>query len=185
MSHRDQTADPPEEQPLRVPDPGEGVTAPAPGREIAPGELAAVREEISELETDAPRVGIVMGSKSDMDVMLAAARELEARGIGHELRVMSAHRDPDTVAEYARNAHMRGLRAIIAGAGLAAALPGVVAAHTDLPVIGVPLTAANSAAGGLDALLAIAQMPPGVPVACVGLNAARNAGALAARILAA
>ena len=96
---------------------------------------------------------------------------------------MSAHRDPDTVVEYAKNARMRGLRVIIAGAGLAAALPGVVAAHTELPVIGVPLTSSSSVAGGLDALLAIAQMPPGVPVACVGVNNARNAAVLAARII--
>ena len=96
---------------------------------------------------------------------------------------MSAHRDPDVVADYARNAKLRGLRVIIAGAGLSAALPGVVAAHTSLPVIGVPLTSAKSVAGGLDALLSIAQMPPGVPVACVGVDAARNAAVLAARIL--
>ena len=96
---------------------------------------------------------------------------------------MSAHRDPDTVADYAKNARMRGLRVIIAGAGLAAALPGVVAAHTDLPVIGVPLTSKTSVAGGLDALLAIAQMPPGVPVATVGVDNPKNAAVLAARIL--
>ena len=96
---------------------------------------------------------------------------------------MSAHRDPDVVTDYAQNAHMRGLRVIIAGAGLSAALPGVCAAHTDLPVIGVPLTSRNSVGGGLDAVLAIAQMPPGVPVACVGVNAARNAAILAARII--
>ncbi|MGI8920854.1 MAG: 5-(carboxyamino)imidazole ribonucleotide mutase [Solirubrobacteraceae bacterium] len=150
-----------------------------------PAPLTEVAEEIEQLETDAPRVGIVMGSKSDMDTMMAAARELEQRGIHHEVRVMSAHRDPDVVAAYARNAQLRGLRVIIAGAGLSAALPGVVAAHSELPVIGVPLTSSNSAAGGLDALLAITQMPPGVPVGCVGLNAARNAGVLAARILAA
>src|SRR5688500_11235991 len=124
-----------------------------------------------------------MGSKSDMPLMEKAAQELEERGIRHEIRVMSAHRDPDTVAEYAKNARMRGLRVIIAGAGLSAALPGVVAAHSDLPVIGVPLTSAKSVAGGLDALLSIAQMPPGVPVACVGIDAARNAAVLAARIL--
>src|SRR5690606_12898663 len=100
-------------------------------------------------------------------------------------RVMSAHREPDTDAEYAKNAHMRGIRVIIAGAGLSAALPGVVAAHTDLPVIGVPLTSSLSAMGGVDAILSIAQMPPGVPVACVGLNNAKNAAVLAARILAA
>ena len=140
-------------------------------------------EEVAEIEVDAPRVGIVMGSKSDMPAMEAAAKELEERDIGHEVRVMSAHRDPDLVADYARNAKLRGLRVIIAGAGLSAALPGVVAAHTPLPVIGVPLTSARSVAGGLDALLSIAQMPPGVPVACVGVDAARNAAVLAARIL--
>jgi 5-(carboxyamino)imidazole ribonucleotide mutase len=139
--------------------------------------------EFDELEVDAPRVGIVMGSKSDMAAMEKASRELDERDISHETRVMSAHRDPDVVADYAKNARMRGLRVIIAGAGLAAALPGVVAAHTDLPVIGVPLTSSSSVAGGLDALLAIAQMPPGVPVGCVGVDSARNAAVLAARIL--
>ena len=143
-----------------------------------------VEEEFAALDVDTPQVGIVMGSKSDMPVMEKAARELDERGILNEIRVMSAHRDPDTVAEYAKNARMRGVRVIIAGAGLAAALPGVVAAHTDLPVIGVPLTSSTSVAGGLDALLAIAQMPPGVPVACVGVDNARNAAVLAARILA-
>ena len=143
----------------------------------------AVASEFAGMEVDAPRVGIVMGSKSDMPAMEAAAKELESRGIGHEVRVMSAHRDPDTVADYAKNAKMRGLRVIIAGAGLSAALPGVVAAHSPLPVIGVPRTSTKSVAGGLDALLSIAQMPPGVPVACVGVNNARNAAVLAARIL--
>ena len=142
-----------------------------------------VEEEFAELDVDTPLVGIVMGSKSDMDTMQKAAKELEDRGIRNEIRVMSAHRDPDVVADYAKNARMRGLRVIIAGAGLAAALPGVVAAHTDLPVIGVPLTSSMSIAGGLDALLSIAQMPPGVPVACVGVDNARNAAVLAARIL--
>jgi 5-(carboxyamino)imidazole ribonucleotide mutase len=135
------------------------------------------------LETDAPVVAILMGSKSDMPAMERAETELNERGIRSEVRVMSAHREPDKVAEYARNARMRGLRVIIAGAGLSAALPGVVAAHTDLPVIGVPLTSRTSVAGGLDALLAIAQMPPGVPVGCVGVDNARNAAVLAARIL--
>jgi 5-(carboxyamino)imidazole ribonucleotide mutase len=144
-----------------------------------------VQAELSELDVDAPRVGIIMGSKSDMATMEKAAAELTERGIRSEVRVMSAHRDPDTVADYCRNAHMRGIKVIIAGAGLAAALPGVAAAHTDLPVIGVPLTSKTSVAGGLDALLAIAQMPPGVPVACVGIDNARNAAVLAARILAA
>lgn len=136
-----------------------------------------------ELDVDAPLVGIVMGSKSDLPAMKAAEMELTERGIRSEVRVMSAHREPDKVADYARNARMRGLRVIIAGAGLSAALPGVVAAHCELPVIGVPLTSRTSVAGGLDALLAIAQMPPGVPVACVGVDAARNAAVLAARIL--
>jgi 5-(carboxyamino)imidazole ribonucleotide mutase len=142
-----------------------------------------VEEQFEELDVDTPRVGIIMGSKSDMATMEKAADELSERGIRSEIRVMSAHRDPDTVADYCRNAHMRGIRVIIAGAGLAAALPGVAAAHTDLPVIGVPLTSTTSVAGGLDALLAIAQMPPGVPVACVGVDNARNAAVLAARIL--
>jgi len=142
-----------------------------------------VDAELAGLEVDAPLVGIVMGSKSDMPVMEKAAKELTDRGIRNEIRVMSAHRDPDMVAEYAKNARMRGLKVIIAGAGLAAALPGVVAAHTDLPVIGVPLTSSMTVAGGLDALLSIAQMPPGVPVATVGVDNPKNAAALAARIL--
>jgi 5-(carboxyamino)imidazole ribonucleotide mutase len=145
-----------------------------------------VEHEFDDLDVDdAPTVGIVMGSKTDMPVMEKAADELEERGIRHEMRVMSAHRDPETVAEYARNARMRGLRVIIAGAGLSAALPGVVAAHTDLPVIGVPLSSRTSVAGGLDALLAVTQMPPGVPVASVGVDNAKNAAVLAARILSA
>ena len=140
--------------------------------------------EMEEMVADAPRVGIIMGSKSDMDVMQKVGDVLHDNGVLYEIRVMSAHRDPELVADYCKNARMRGLRVIIAGAGLAAALPGVVAAHTDLPVIGVPLTSSTSVAGGLDALLAIAQMPPGVPVACVGVDNARNAAVLAARILA-
>ncbi|HEY1595224.1 MAG TPA: 5-(carboxyamino)imidazole ribonucleotide mutase, partial [Thermoleophilaceae bacterium] len=144
---------------------------------------AQVEEIFDELEVDAPVVGIVMGSKSDMPVMEKAGKELEERDIRFEIRVMSAHRDPEVVSDYAQNARMRGLKVIIAGAGLAAALPGVVAAHTDLPVIGVPLTSSTSIAGGLDALLAISQMPPGVPVACMGINGARNAAILAAKIV--
>jgi phosphoribosylaminoimidazole carboxylase PurE protein len=152
-------------------------------RAPTPATQTDVEHEFDDLAVDAPRVGIVMGSKSDMPVMEKAGKELEERGIRYETRVMSAHRDPDVVTEYAKNARMRGLRVVIAGAGLAAALPGVVAAHTDLPVIGVPLTSKTSVAGGLDALLAIAQMPPGVPVGCVGVDNARNAAVLAAKIL--
>jgi phosphoribosylaminoimidazole carboxylase PurE protein len=144
-----------------------------------------IEEEFEELDVDTPLVGIIMGSKSDMEQMQKAAAELDERGIRNEVRVMSAHRDPDVVADYCKNAKMRGLKVIIAGAGLAAALPGAAAAHTELPVIGVPLTSANSVAGGLDAMLAIAQMPPGVPVACVAVNGARNAAILAAKIIAA
>ena len=149
----------------------------------APMEEAEVQAQLDDIDVDTPRVGIVMGSKSDMEAMEKAARELEERGILHEVRVMSAHREPDVVAEYSKNAHMRGLRVIIAGAGISAALPGAIAAHTDLPVIGVPLSGRLSAAGGLDAILSIVQMPPGVPVACVGLDNARNAAILAAQIL--
>lgn len=140
-------------------------------------------EDLGELEEDAPRVGIIMGSKSDLATMEKAGEPLDEAGIRYEVRVMSAHREPEVVADYCANAHMRGLRVIIAGAGLSAALPGVAAAHTDLPVIGVPLTSGLSAAGGLDAILSIVQMPPGVPVAAVGLDNPKNAGHLAARIL--
>ncbi len=145
-------------------------------------EAPAVLPLIEEFERG-PLVGILIGSESDREAMEPALAELEERGISHELRVLSAHRDPRGVAEYASTAALRGLRVIIAGAGLAAALPGVVAAHTDLPVIGVPLASKTSIAGGLDALLAIAQMPPGVPVGCVGVDGARNAAVLAAKIL--
>jgi 5-(carboxyamino)imidazole ribonucleotide mutase len=130
-----------------------------------------------------PLVGIVVGSESDRERMQDALDELDARGIAHEFEVRSAHRQPDAVAEYGRTARERGLRVLIAGAGLAAALPGVLAAHTDLPVIGVPLRSSKSVLDGLDALLSIVQMPPGVPVACVGVDSARNAAVLAARIL--
>jgi 5-(carboxyamino)imidazole ribonucleotide mutase len=130
-----------------------------------------------------PLVGIVVGSESDRERMQPALDELERRGIPHEFEVRSAHRQPDAVADYGRTARERGVRVLIAGAGLAAALPGVLAAHTDLPVIGVPLRSSLSVLDGLDALLSIAQMPPGVPVACVGVDNAKNAAVLAARIL--
>jgi phosphoribosylaminoimidazole carboxylase PurE protein len=115
--------------------------------------------------------------------MQPALDELSSRGIAHEFEVRSAHRQPDAVADYARSAASRGLKVLIAGAGLAAALPGVVAAQTELPVIGVPLRSSKSVLDGLDALLSIVQMPPGVPVACVGVDNARNAAVLAARIV--
>ena len=131
-----------------------------------------------------PVVGVLVGSESDRERMQPALAELDARGIAWEFEVRSAHRAPDAVADYAKAAAGRGLRVLICGAGLAAALPGAVAAHTDLPVIGVPLRSSMSVLDGLDALLAIAQMPPGVPVATVGVDNARNAAVLAARILA-
>ena len=135
------------------------------------------------MSADGPLVGILVGSESDRDRMQAALDELDQRGVTHEFEVRSAHRTPDAVAEYARSARERGLRVLICGAGLAAALPGVVAAYTDLPVIGVPLRSSLSVADGLDALLSIVQMPPGVPVAAVGVDNAKNAAVLAARIL--
>jgi len=128
-------------------------------------------------------VGILVGSESDRERMQAALKLLDEQGVGYEFEVRSAHRTPDAVAEYAKTARDRGLRVLICGAGLSAALPGVVASHTDLPVIGVPLRSSLSVLDGLDALLAISQMPPGVPVATVGVDNARNAAALAVRIL--
>jgi len=128
------------------------------------------------------KVAIVMGSKSDWEVMQKAVEQLEALGISCETFVASAHRTPEKAVQIAREAEGRGFRVIIAGAGLAAALPGVLAAHTTLPVIGVPI--ASGPLGGMDALLSIVQMPGGVPVATVGVNNARNAAILAAEILA-
>lgn len=130
-----------------------------------------------------PEVGILVGSESDRERMQPALDLLAEKGVDVEFDVRSAHRAPDAVAEYARTARERGIRVLICGAGLSAALPGVVAAHTDLPVIGVPFRSSLSVLDGLDALLAIAQMPPGVPVAAVGVDNARNAAALALRIL--
>ena len=130
-----------------------------------------------------PLVGILVGSESDRERMQAALDELDARGIAWEFEVRSAHRDPDAVAEYARIGADRGLQRADLRRRAAAALPGVVAAHTELPVIGVPLRSSMSVLDGLDALLSIAQMPPGVPVATVGVDNAKNAAVLAARIL--
>ncbi len=143
--------------------------------------MPEVEAAFEEIEVDAPRVGIIMGSKNDKPKMQPAGQALQDAGIRYEVRVMSAHRDPEKVREYCHNARMRGLRVIIAGAGMSAALPGVAAAHTDLPVIGVPIL--GKALGGLDALLSAVQMPPGIPVACVAIDGAKNAGILAARII--
>jgi phosphoribosylaminoimidazole carboxylase PurE protein len=140
-------------------------------------------QQLAQPKQNGPLVGIIMGSQSDMELMQKAGKVLEEAEVIYEIEVMSAHRDPERVADYCRSARTRGLRVIIAGAGLSAALPGVAAAHSDLPVIGVPLTSSLSAAGGLDALLSVVQMPPGVPVAAVGLDNPRNAAHLAVRII--
>ena len=130
----------------------------------------------------APQVGIVMGSDSDLEIMRPALEMLQQLGISFEATVASAHRSPQRAAEYAQTAQQRGIKVIIAAAGWAAHLPGVIAAYTILPVIGVPVS--SSPIGGLDALYSIVQMPPGVPVATVGVDTAKNAGLLAAQILA-
>ncbi|HTF52593.1 MAG TPA: 5-(carboxyamino)imidazole ribonucleotide mutase [Pseudonocardia sp.] len=130
---------------------------------------------------DGPLVGVIMGSDSDWPVMSAAAEALAEFGVPHEVSVVSAHRTPGRMLEYARDAADRGLRVIIAGAGGAAHLPGMVASATPLPVIGVPVPLATL--DGLDSLLSIVQMPAGVPVACVSIGGARNAGLLAVRLL--
>ncbi|HHV35027.1 MAG TPA: 5-(carboxyamino)imidazole ribonucleotide mutase [Syntrophomonadaceae bacterium] len=126
-------------------------------------------------------VGIVLGSESDLPVMEETARILRDFGVTYEMTIASAHRSPDLVAEYARTAEERGIAVIIAGAGMAAHLPGVLAAYTCLPVIGVPLQ--GSTLSGIDALYSIVQMPPGVPVAAVAVNGARNAALLAVQML--
>jgi len=128
------------------------------------------------------KVGIVLGSNSDREVMSSCMQTLEQLDIEYDITVASAHRTPDRAAEYASSAAERGITVIIAAAGWAAALPGALAAHTNLPVIGVPIS--SSPIGGLDALYSMVQMPPGVPVATVGIDTARNAAILAAQILA-
>ena len=129
-----------------------------------------------------PLVSIIMGSTSDLPVMEKACQFLEEQQIPFEVNALSAHRTPAEVSDFARNAHLRGIRVIIAGAGMAAALPGVIAAETPLPVIGVPIK--GSVLEGLDATLAILQMPPGIPVATVAINGAQNAAVLAMQIMA-
>ncbi len=128
-----------------------------------------------------PKVSIIMGSTSDLPVMEKAAKVLNDFCIPFEINALSAHRTPDEVEDFAKNAQARGIEVIIAGAGMAAHLPGVIAAMTPVPVIGVPIKASVE---GMDALLAIVQMPPGIPVATVAINGAQNAGILAAQILA-
>ncbi len=151
--------------------------------EVTDEPVVASQPQIEMVEADSPCVGVVAASKKDMETMHRAGKALEEHGIRYEERVMSAHTEPEKITEYARNAKMRGLRVIIAGAGLSVALPGIIAAHTELPVIAVPLSSKRSVAGGLDAVLSAVQMPPGVPVACVGLDAARNGALLALRML--
>jgi 5-(carboxyamino)imidazole ribonucleotide mutase len=152
------------------------------GGEVATVEpMPDVEAAFEEIDVDAPLVGIIMGSRNDKPKMQPAGEALHQAEIRYEVRVMSAHRDPEIVREYCHSARMRGLKVIIAGAGMSAALPGVAAAHTDLPVIGVPISGKNL--GGLDALLSAVQMPPGVPVGCVAIDGAKNAGLLAARII--
>jgi phosphoribosylaminoimidazole carboxylase PurE protein len=151
------------------------------GTSTEPQPVPETLEQIEEIDAETPLVGIIMGSKNDMDKMLPAEKALQEAGILCEVRVMSAHRDPEMVREYCTNAKMRGMKVIIAGAGMSAALPGVAAAHTELPVIGVPIL--GKSLGGLDALLSAVQMPPGIPVACVAIDGAKNAGILAARII--
>jgi phosphoribosylaminoimidazole carboxylase PurE protein len=132
---------------------------------------------------DGAVVGVLVGSESDRERVQPALDALEQAGVAYDFRVLSAHRNPDEVVEFCRSARDRGLRVLICGAGLSAALPGVAAAHSDLPVIGIPLRSSLSVLDGVDALLAISQMPPGVPVAAVGVDNAKNAAALALRIL--
>ncbi|MGE5576616.1 MAG: 5-(carboxyamino)imidazole ribonucleotide mutase [Syntrophothermus sp.] len=134
-----------------------------------------------EKPANAPQIGIVMGSDSDLPVMQDAAKILDLFDIAYEITVISAHRTPDRAAEYARGAARRGLKVIIAGAGGAAHLPGVLAAYTPLPVVGVPIKTATL--NGVDSLYSIVQMPSGIPVATVGINGAKNAGLLAVQIL--
>jgi len=138
-------------------------------------------EQFKIQSSDTPLVGIIMGSDSDLKTMIDAPKVLSEFGIPYEVRVVSAHRTPDDMADYAKAARQRGLKVIIAGAGGAAHLPGMTAAHTTLPVIGVPVV--SKALGGVDSLYSIVQMPGGIPVAAVAIGNAKNAGLLATQIL--
>ncbi|MFT3866596.1 MAG: 5-(carboxyamino)imidazole ribonucleotide mutase [Solirubrobacterales bacterium] len=145
-------------------------------------QVEAELEQIEEgFDASGALVGILIDSEEDMEKMAPAEKYLSKQGIKSEVQVTSAHREPEKVREFCAGARARGLKVIIAGARMSAALPGVAAAHTDLPVIGVPLR--GESLGGLDALLSAVQMPPGVPVACVAVDGAENAGVLAARII--
>jgi phosphoribosylaminoimidazole carboxylase PurE protein len=157
------------------PNPPEIGTAELPDPEV---ELEQIEEEFGASGT---LVGILVESEDVAEKLAPAERYLGEQGIDCELKVMSAHTEPDKVREYCGTARARGLKVIIAGAGMSAALPGLAAAHTDLPVIGVPLL--GTSLGGLDALLSTVQMPAGIPVACVAIDGAQNAGMLAARII--
>jgi 5-(carboxyamino)imidazole ribonucleotide mutase len=154
--------------------PAPSTPTPAPAPEVHP-----VWEE---LEHDGPHVGIVIATDADREQIESACNELLERAITFEVRVLSAHGNPREVAEYASTAALRGIRVVIAAAGGAAALPGVIASYTELPVIGVPVE--RGTLGGMDALLSVVQMPEGVPVACMAINGARNAAIYAAKILA-
>src|SRR5882724_6141458 len=168
---------------MEIQEPENGAGEAGIAEPVATATVPEVLEAFEEIEVDAPLVGIIMGSANDKPKMQPAGEALHEAGIRYEVRVMSAHRDPEKVRDYCQNARMRGLKVIIAGAGMSAALPGVAAAHSDLPVIGVPISGKNL--GGLDALLSAVQMPPGVPVGCVAIDGAKNAGLLAARIISA
>jgi 5-(carboxyamino)imidazole ribonucleotide mutase len=148
----------------------------------APTPVPEVHPVWEELEADGPQVGIVIPSEADREGIEAACNELLERTITFEVRVLSAHHNPRELAEYASTAMLRGLRVVIAAAGGAAALPGVIASYTELPVIGVPIE--RGSLGGMDALMSVVQMPDGVPVACMAINGARNAAIYAAKILA-
>lgn len=162
---------------------GSSIPRSAP-RPSAKGKAAAASPDIVAPSRSGtpPKVGIIMGSISDLETMREAAKVLEAFGIPHELKVVSAHRTPDLMVEYAKSAKGRGLEVLIAGAGGAAHLPGMTASLTSLPVIGVPVS--SRSLNGLDSLLSIVQMPGGVPVATMAIGNSKNAGLLAARILA-
>lgn len=141
-------------------------------------------DELAGLDVrEGPLVAITAGTEGDLEAMAEARDELTLRGLSFEETVVSPTHDPDLVREWARGARQRGIKVVIAGASMSAALPGMIAAQTDLPVIGVPIMGENSVSGGLDALLSIAQAPPGNPVACVAVGGARNAAILAARII--